>query len=627
MPKTTKDLITAKIAGQPATTLRTIEVGPEFDSATDFDCEQLPVNPRLRDTADRDLGAMLGLPAQPDFGIRRCQNAFILSLAAGLQIGVNAVHYSRDRNTYVRCGSTTPNYWTYRNVKAAVNWITASPDHFGHNQIAPQNPAWPGFLPRRSSITAGPGFAEECLPICDMQSCLPPDRRIIIRDRWKRDTDRFPRREIAEATHAFLARYDTAVIDAALTIDHPSITWHSDQLGTARLGSTSRLVNLGRRRLVRIFNNSDIDGGRYYRAFWLEVPKVLRQSILIDGVPVEEYDYSACHLRLAYHAVGAPDALAAFGAGDLYALPDYSSASRRAIKLAVQILFNAKSLTSAQRAIAGELNGDDWDAKLAEADHLIDAIKATHPTLDSLWHRQSGLGLQFVDSEILRLVLTELMDRDILGLPVHDSILVPAPHLATLREIMDRTFEVEGARLAEKRFRPLRQHRFRDADLTNRSGAAAVGRRDGIDTAEHKAQNAAKSGLGLAVDASVLDVIPDIRRAQRIRNGKLPRVVDVQAVAPWKEEGVSRAQWYKKQRDGAARQAAAFGVLLARGDKERIGIVMEALRKAKSARMRSGSRGRVLADQLFDRLEEAAREAGWTDVGTPPTTNAAGSSK
>jgi hypothetical protein len=214
-------------------------------------------------------------------------------------------------------------------------------------------------------------------------------------------------------------------------------------------------------------------GGRFYRAFWQSLPKALRAAILIDGGPIAEHDYEACHLLLAYLAVGAEVGDAGPAGRDRYSLDGFGGDWRRRIKVGVQILLNAKTIRGATGALASKIHGETWEARVEIAVALINAIKARHSALAPLWHSGCGLGLQFVDAELVRLCGTELISRGIVPLPVHDSMLVRAEHIGDLKEVMERRFIDDGRRLALERFRSLRTRGLRVKDLTLGRGAAS----------------------------------------------------------------------------------------------------------------------------------------------------------
>ena len=439
--------------------------------------EQLPVRPQLRCQEERDLGHEMGAPAAISDADRLCRNAIILSLYGAMIVGTPEIHYPRNRNTYSR--SWLPEYWTYRKVMRAIADLTVSVAILVEHRAPSKSPRALGFKPKQSTLSAGPGFKFDIahaavreegvtLPFempatskpsggttIDIAFRHTPGARIRLRDGRKREK-LIPVAEpiVGDAT-SFLSRYDLSVEQARIEVRHPDIFWLptlNRTVGYAPAGRGRILIDLSRRHLVRIFSRDMRSGGRWYHAFWQEMPRRYRKALWIDGAPTVEHDFSACHLRLAYYAAGAADALAALGAGRLYALPGYDESWRTVIKRGVNIMFNANSLDQARRALARELDPSIVERRLDIADEILATIKVAYPALERFWHSGCGIGLQFVDSEIVRLSIERLLDQDVLALPMHDSLLVAEQHKDVLIEVMEHTFATEGRRIALERF-------------------------------------------------------------------------------------------------------------------------------------------------------------------------------
>ena len=80
---------------------------------------------------------------------------------------------------------------------------------------------------------------------------------------------------------------------------------------------------------------------------------------------------------------------------------------------------------------ARKLLPKDWTAK-----RIVTAIKARHPAIAHLMGIDLGMSLMFRDSEILMAVLEQLADRNIVFLPVHDSVLVKQAAVETVVRVM-----------------------------------------------------------------------------------------------------------------------------------------------------------------------------------------------
>jgi hypothetical protein len=73
-------------------------------------------------------------------------------------------------------------------------------------------------------------------------------------------------------------------------------------------------------------------------------------------------------------------------------------------------------------------------------DEVMKAIEATHPALKEYFFTGIGHHAQFRESEILVDVLLELKKRDIIGLPIHDAVVVAASKRGEVRDIMLSVF-------------------------------------------------------------------------------------------------------------------------------------------------------------------------------------------
>jgi hypothetical protein len=446
---------------------------PLLDSSDEhagpLEIDQLPLKPRLQ--SDADLGALMGFQPAATEGIRKARNAILLSLRLALETGRGSIHYSRDRNSYTRQKHNLPEYLTYNNMTAAVESLLGRSDLICEVRARPQNPSPPYFTPRRSWLFAGPAFIDaiEGMPKA-FTEVEGREERILLRDGRKR-AKLIPPGPIVDETMRFLDLFDGAVTGLHLSFSDPTVRRLSNGLFVGANDGWTFLINTERRYLTRIFTGSMISGGRFYRGFWQEIPRSLRGALLIDGEPIAEYDYSACHLRLAYFAVGKRLEVAGGAGPDHYALDGFGPEWRPLIKQAVQILLNARTCRGASGAIASLSAMPErlWDRRFETARNLIDAIKKRHPALSPLWHTGCGLWLQFVDSQLAIVCATELIERGIVSLPIHDSMLVRAKDRDTLVEVMDRRFETDGPRLAAERFSGIERPKangFRDLDLT-----------------------------------------------------------------------------------------------------------------------------------------------------------------
>jgi transcriptional regulator with XRE-family HTH domain len=180
------------------------------------------------------------------------------------------------------------------------------------------------------------------------------------------------------------------------------------------------------RTLYRIFNRRSFSlGGRFYGAWWQQIPKKIRSQLLIDGEPTIEHDYPQLHPKMLYAQTGA------YLKGDAYVLDGWP---RHVVKVAFNILVNAGNHDSALRAIASEIGGEGAYARAAS---LIEAIKLRHPMITKMFHSDAGIRLQRRDADMAEAIMRRLVGLGIIVLPIHDSFITVARHEGALVEAMN----------------------------------------------------------------------------------------------------------------------------------------------------------------------------------------------
>ena len=202
-------------------------------------------------------------------------------------------------------------------------------------------------------------------------------------------------------------------------------------------GDGQRLSNI----YSRIFNESFNYGGRFYRADVLQLHSKdgnQRLDITIDGQPVVEVDFQNLHFRIA----------AVIDGGfiedvpiDMYAdiLEDSSNkVERQIVKMAVNIMFNCKSVDSARRAIQGEINSLSSEDKekytLGSAKSVMALIEMNYREFSHMFCNEDSFGrvLQNLDSHLAADILEVFVLKEIPILCVHDSFVVAKEQLELL---------------------------------------------------------------------------------------------------------------------------------------------------------------------------------------------------
>ena len=72
---------------------------------------------------------------------------------------------------------------------------------------------------------------------------------------------------------------------------------------------------------------------------------------------------------------------------------------------------------------------------------LVNTFRDAHKPIYKYLFSDIGITLQNIDSEIMNNILMRLMDKGILGLSVHDSVIVAEQYAEILREIMVAEYE------------------------------------------------------------------------------------------------------------------------------------------------------------------------------------------
>ena len=189
--------------------------------------------------------------------------------------------------------------------------------------------------------------------------------------------------------------------------------------------------------LHRVFNRGSLDfdkGGRGYGGFYQGIPDSVRKRILINGNETVEYDYSGLHIRMLYHQLGLEFT------GDPYLVGDNSL--RDEYKKVALISINAKR-QGAHVAVRDALKdegfaiADDLDA----VQGMMKDFQVRHVPIKEFLFSGVGIDLQNKDSKIMDAILTELHERGITGLPIHDSVIVEKEHADLLEKLMIEKYQ------------------------------------------------------------------------------------------------------------------------------------------------------------------------------------------
>lgn len=200
--------------------------------------------------------------------------------------------------------------------------------------------------------------------------------------------------------------------------------------------------------LVRIFKLGKKDsaprfdrGGRFYRAWWQNIPSEFRPRIEIDGQPCCEVDYSGLHFTLMYSELGLRVP------ADPYLPPGVPAELRPLAKVVANVLINAEDKADAGRGLwkhfLDNYAADCRRQHYEKAKALMQPVLAFHePIRCGYLYSGHGARLQAVDARIAELVMQRM---PVAVLPVHDSFLVDHVYHGLLITEMERAYrEVVG---------------------------------------------------------------------------------------------------------------------------------------------------------------------------------------
>jgi hypothetical protein len=343
------------------------------------------------------------------------------------------VSYSRSKNWYTGQNQFYGEAFTYHGVVGAVDLLAQS-GLIEEERAIPRNAE-----NMQSRIQATPKLLElmEGAPIVRER-----ERGELILRGLDRRPILFVENEYTTALRNEVIRRNENLSAINFTIDHPDAKligsylqchWIDKRTGEAR----QNIIPWGSPlKLSRIFSRGSWgSGGRFY-ADYQNVPPSIRLAARINGEPVASLDFGSLHPMLLYNAAGAimPERP--------YHIDGYE---RKDVKVATNTLINAQTETAATRAIglkwANQRGGRHANRdELARARDLIGAIRQLHEPIADAFGSDAGVSLQFQDSEIMRTVLKECEAEGVPILPIHDEVLVPKRHVATVTEIMATAF-------------------------------------------------------------------------------------------------------------------------------------------------------------------------------------------
>jgi hypothetical protein len=180
--------------------------------------------------------------------------------------------------------------------------------------------------------------------------------------------------------------------------------------------------------VYRIFTVDFKTHGRFYGPTYQRISKQFRKYINIDGEKTVELDFNAMHIRMLYHAMKIDYQ------DDPYITP--SGKGREYMKKVALIAINSNDRQQCIRAICNAFNNMGKTINWNGVETLLDLFIENNKPIRSALYSGTWKSLTFTDSLIMNNILVELMNQKIVGLPIHDSIIVKKKHKSILKQIM-----------------------------------------------------------------------------------------------------------------------------------------------------------------------------------------------
>lgn len=199
------------------------------------------------------------------------------------------------------------------------------------------------------------------------------------------------------------------------------------QFDPAALPDDSQIIDDTDRHMRRYFTKGTFEhGGRLFGGFWQSLPKWLRRrGLLIEGEEVATLDFGQMAPRILYGLAGASAPIV-----DAYLLPGLEAHRKGVKKVLNAMLFADKPLT---RFPKNTKTLFPTRSSLAE---VTGKVEQTHAPIRHLFFTGIGHRVQFVESEILVDILLTLSQEGIIGLPIHDAVIVSKSSVPLVTRIM-----------------------------------------------------------------------------------------------------------------------------------------------------------------------------------------------
>lgn len=378
----------------------------------------------------RDLGAQLGaIPANKtnDLVVR---NAIIIEVTtAAYQRDARWLAVSGDRNEYVNLSRFIGPFGSFRTVSRAVEDLVAA-------RILVKCQTRPSPHARyRSTIQAGQIVRDAGVLWRSTDLARYIHEAVRLKDKNKR-LQNYHNTAFTRRRRRDLRALNEHLGCCTITLDSPS--WHLNDHG--RYCGSERTLNPAANQLYCVFNRAWRLGGRFYGGWWQQLPQIDRMLLRINNQKVCELDYDHIHPTLISAISGIE-----LGHQDPYSIDGFD---RKHVKLAFNILVNARSQLSGIKAIQRKLVELQCRDPLRTAYQLVQVVKSHHPKFSFAWGTGFGLRLQNIDAEMCAEIQRIMLERGHPILSVHDSFIVIVSAIPHLEEVMGDVLARTKKRLA-----------------------------------------------------------------------------------------------------------------------------------------------------------------------------------
>jgi hypothetical protein len=336
-----------------------------------------------------------------------------------MQIGVTL-----DANRFSDSGRYSKLFLTYRSFKAAYDGLKA----LGYLRVEKRGVRQKGWTTKIRATEKLIELLTQKAPIHPFQIVRSSEEETIrLKDRDKKLIEYVDTAE-TERMRANLKRINQVLLRHWADLELADNEFSKLQARLA--GDLDReAIDFSSRTLYRVFNDGSFElGGRFYGAWWQNVPREYRRYITINSKPTVELDYSGLHPRILYGLAGyEPPA-------DPYSVTAIDPKHRDLVKIALNAIINAEG---------GRIDKPDGYDDLAvgfEWREFLQRVEQAHQPIARFLRTGYGLRLQFLDSCIAERVMLHFAERNIPCLPIHDSFVMHHGYEMELEQVMQKAF-------------------------------------------------------------------------------------------------------------------------------------------------------------------------------------------